>query len=611
MTQARSAIAFTILAASAAFLAVPRLVDGHAVSVASQVLGTDDAFATSGLHLRENQIGGTSFRWTKRKTSFEFAGAGPGPIDLELTARGHRSDVTVVANGAILGVLPVGQSHFSSRVALGVPDVTVETITDGFLDHERTLGTQFDELRVSPAPGASSLWRRVPPRMWLALCALLVLSLALHVWARLFLPLCLLPPALLLAIVLPGGLWRSGWLFEATGGLAVAVIVAAFVGGRSVGSWAGRSALAVALFLAIAVHGVLPPSPVVAQADVQMHGHKLGKTAKGDFFPTSRTDHRPPFEIPYGFSFYGTLRPFASDDVANVAVVRRGAAFFSALSAVALGVFLGGTSAPLAAAALILWTFAPVNIRTMGFGNLSNVFAQAVFVLFLVAAGAMTPSRRRTLVLVLLAAVSATAHLSAFIVVLSLVPVAFLLRSDRVSSAFRPLVGGVVLAGAYYALFLPMVAAQLPRLLAERGGSGGVFDPWRLPAQIVLGLGWPFLALLGLAVLTASFRPVLPLARSLALTGLLLAIAALVSPVEVRYLLAVVPVLAVAAAAVFDDGDFRSFPRQSLAAIVAIPALRALSRPFVRVSVGSLILVAAVLRGTSVLLEFVPLAGVW
>lgn len=591
-------------------MAVPRLMDAHAVSVASQVLGTDDAFATSGLHLRENQIGGTSFRWTKRKTSFEFAGVGPGPIDLELTARGHRSDVTVVANGAILGVLPVGQSHFSARAALGVRDVTVETITDGFLDHGRTLGTQFDELRVSPVPGPASFARRAPPRIWLALGVLFALSLALHTYARLFLPVALLPPALLLAFVLPGGLWRSGWLLEATVGLAVSVILGALVARRSVGSGAGRSALAVGLFLAVAVHGVLPPSPVVAQADVQMHGHKLGKTAKGDFFPTSRTDHRPPFEIPYGFSFYGTLRPWASDDVANVAVARQGAAFFSALSALALGAFLSRVSAPLAAATLIVWTFAPVNIRTMGFGNLSNVFAQAVFVLFLVFAGWMGPSRRRTVVLVLLAAVSATAHLSAFIVLLALVPVAFLLRADRAGSAFRPLVGGVVLAGAYYALFLPMVAGQLPRLLAERGGSGGVFDPWRLPAQIVLGLGWPVLALLGLALLTSSFRPVLPLARSVALAALVLAFAALVSPVEVRFLLAVAPVLAVAASAPFDEGDLRSFPRQSLLSIVSVPVLRALSRPPVRLPVACLLLLAAVLRGIVVLLEFVPLAGV-
>lgn len=609
MSRARPAIALAILSSLAALLAVPRLMDAHAVSVASQVLGTDDAFATSGLHLRENQIGGTSFRWTKRRTSFAFAGAGPGAVDLELTARGHRTDVTVVANGAILGVLPVGQSRFSSRVTLGVPDLTVETITDGFLDRERTLGTQFDALRVGPADGPSTRTRRVPARVWLCLGVLLAVSAFATAWAGLFLPLALMPPALLLAFVLPGGLWRSGWLFEAAAGLAVSTILTGVVARRAAGSVSGRSALALALLLALAVHGVLAPSPLVAQADVQMHGHKLGKTAKGDLFPTSRTDHRPPFEIPYGFSFYGFLRPWASTDVDNVAVVRRGAAFVSALSALALGAYLSRAAAPLAAATLLLWTFAPVNLRTMGFGNLSNVFAQAVFVLFLVAAGWMAAGRRRSVVLVLLAAVSATAHLSAFIVLLALAPVAFLLRVDRVGAAFRPLVGGAVLAGAYYAAFLPMVAAQIPRLLGERGGSGGVFDPWRLPAQILLGLGWPFLALLALAVSSASFRPLLPLGRSLALTGLVLAVAALVSPVEVRYLLALVPVLAVAAAAVFDPGDLGRFPGQSLVSIVPLPALRALSRPPVRALVGALLLVAAMLVGSRVLLEFIPLAG--
>jgi len=353
---------------------------------------------------------------------------------------------------------------------------------------------------------------------------------------------------------------------------------------------------------------VLPPSPLVIQGDAQLHGNKLGEVAQGNRFPTTRTDHKPPFEIPYGFSFYGLLSPLSTPGDSNVRLVRHGSAAFSALSIVVLALYLGRFSAGFSAASVLLWTFTPVNLRTMGYGNLSNVFAQAIFVLLIVAAGWLPRSALRSVVLTLLVVLSATAHLSSFIVLVTLLLVSFIFSSDRRSAAFKPLLAGVVVAGAYFAAFLPLIASQTSRLLAERGGSSGVFDPWRLPNQVVAHLGWPLLLAVGLSVLVATPRLVLPLSRSLLVTGFLLAIAALVSPIEVRYLLALAPLLAIVAAAVYDEDQSPSFPRPTLSSIVDLPGLRTLGLDAVKRPLALGLLLAAAFHGLVVLTEFVPLS---
>jgi hypothetical protein len=583
MKSFRSVALWSILAGIVAILSLPGLLGRTPASLASLRAGTDDAFAAEGLEPRENLVGGGAIRWTRPKALFRFEEAGPGSVDIEIEARDHRTEVTITANGARLGSLRPGERHFKTRTRLPGASLALALDTEGFAASGRTLGTQLVSLKVSPAPGTeASKPGAFPPRLVLTLGGLIVIAAIAQGASGL--PALIIPaiPALFLLMVVPAGLWRSSWMIEAAVFLGASVIASALVAARAQGSDGARGWLQAALLAALTIHGVLPPSPLIVQGDVQLHGNKLGEVARGNFFPTSRTDHKPPFEIPYGFSFYATLAPFVSPDVSNVKVVREGAAFFSSLSILAMGLLLGRTSAGLAAGSLFLWTFAPVNLRTMAFGNLSNVFAQAVFVLFLVVAGGKKRGKGTLVILALLAALSATAHLSSFIVLAVVVLIAAILAEDRRSPAFIPLLCGVALAAAYFLTFLPMIASQVPRLLGERGGSGGVFDPWRLPAHIVSGLGWPFLLLLVIAAVFESLRALLPLTRSLAIAGVLLAVAALVSPVEVRYLLALVPVLAIAGGSVIEA-----------------PTRVATLFPFV--------LLAAVANGLLVLKEFLPL----
>ncbi len=610
MSSWRRAAAVAIFAGIGAILALPSVIAENPASHAALATGTDDAFAVSGMEPRENLVGGGALRWTRPHATFRFDSVGPGALNIDLEIKDHRTEVSVVANGARIGSLRPGERRFASTIQVSGRSLYLGIETEGFQASGRMLGTQFVSLSVSPGPSRKRGFAAVPARLWLAIGGVLLVAFVCAGLSGLSSWSIVLPPAALLLMVLPAGLWRSSWLLESAALVAASTVIATLAAKRAMGSAPSRSALQACLLTAIVVHGILPPSPLVIQGDAQLHGNKLKEVAGGNRFPTTRTDHKPPFEIPYGFSFYGLLSPLSSPAESNVPAVRHGSAAFSALSIVALALFLGRTSATFAAAAVLLWTFAPVNLRTMGYGNLSNVFAQATFVLFLVAAGGLPRGRLKTLVLTLLVAVSATAHLSSFIVLLTLLVVSFLFSSDRRSPAFRPLLAGVAIAGAYFATFVPLIASQASRLVAERGGSAGVFDPWHLPNQVVASLGWPLLVALGLSILVASPRLTLPLAKSLLASGALLAIAALVSPVEVRYLLALVPILAILAAAAFDSDEGPSFPRQTLSAIVDLPGLRALGSPAVRFPIALVLLLAATWSGVLVLMEFVPLSGI-
>lgn len=610
MNSLRSAATVLILAGIGAILSVPPLVSRHWISRASLAFGTDDAFVAQGLEPRENQIGGGAIRWTRPQASFSFEGAGPGLVDIVLEVRDHRTEVNLTVNGALIGRLPPGERRFTAQTRLSGSSLVFGIETEGFAASGRALGTQFVSLEVEPARSPIGRPPGVPVRFWVALGTLTLISVAAQALAGQGVWIALLPPVLFLAMVLPAGLWRSGWLVESAALMGAALVVSALVARRARGASSARAWLQVALLLALTIHGVLPPSPLVIQGDAQLHGNKLAEVAKGNRFPISRTDHRKPFEFPYGFSFYGVLSPLASPEVSNVRIVREGAALFWSLSVIALAVGLGSASAGLAAGSVVLWTFAPVNIRTMGFGNLNNIFAQAFFVLFLTGAAMPRRGKLKGLALAFLAALSATAHLSSFIVLLTLLLMTLAIPSERRGAAFKPLLLGVTAAGLYFATFLPMILAQVPRLLGERGGSSGVFDPWRLPNQVLAGAGWPLAALVVLSILARPIRPILPLARSLALSGILLAVVALVSPIEVRYLLAVVPLLAIAGAAVFDEGDSRSFPGQNLSAVFDWSWLRTLSREAVSLPLALGLLLAAVVHGAFVLFEFLPLGGV-
>lgn len=607
MKLLRPATLAAILAGILGFASLPTRVLQEPASVASLELGTDDAFAVEGMEPRENLVGGGALRWTRPLAAFEFEGLGPGAVDLSLRVRDHRTDLTLVANGAVVGTLPVGGTAFTSRVVLPGRDLRFEIQTEGFTAGSgRTLGTQFQSLTVSPSEKA----RRLPARLGTAAAIVCFVSV-LGVWlAGVPAPLALASPLLLVLTTLPSGLWRSAWLVECAVFLSVASGIAAWITRPAPARAFLRSGLFLASLGAITTHAVLPPSPLVIQSDAQLHGNKVGEAAKGELFPTSRTDHRPPFDFPYGISFHGLVAPFSGSSSENAGLARRAAALASGASIAGLA-FAWVRAAPMAApAAVLLWAFAPVNLRVMGFGNLNNIFAQAIFALFLSTLVLSQRGRFRSAFLVLLVALSATAHLSSFIFMSALLVGVSLFRRARAHEGFRPFLAGVVVAACYFAAFIPLVLRQLPRVLGERGGSRGVFDPWSLVDAIAVnGAGAAALGLVVLSLVAGRVGPMLAWPREQILTALGLAVLGLVSPLEVRYMLALMPIIASLGGAAFNSPRVRDdgFPAHDLSSIVPLRLVRLLVSPTWTPLIASSLLAVHVWGGLRVLREFVPL----
>jgi hypothetical protein len=288
-------------------------------------------------------------------------------------------------------------------------------------------------------------------------------------------------------------------------------------------------------------------------SDAEFHAHMLTRVSHGDLFPTSLTPGQRPYRFPYGAAFYALLAPLEWAGVEPVDVVRGAAGVSGLVASAGIFLLLRHRGARQAALAVFLLQLLPVTFDLFSFGNLSNVFGQAATVLFFLWwiapwGGAILGGG--------LLALACLAHLSSLIVLAALV-MAFVaaygrsLWGDRVR--VMALVIGFALAAAYYAHFAGLVVEQIPRL-AEGSGGGRSFFGGLVRQAILAGRqwGWPaiLLALVGRPGLNgdAVDRGL----RCFSLAGLVLALVAAVSPLEVRYLHALTLPLAVAAAAGLD-----------------------------------------------------------
>lgn len=534
---------------------VAREITSHGDSVLDVVRGTEDAFLVEGLHPRENLVGGAVIRWTKERAVFNFADVPTGPATLTIEARDHRGTVRVFANGALCADIGPGERIAQTGVVLGSRHLRLVLEADSFEASGRTLGTQLQRIRVAPERSQSA-------RAAVTAIALLGAFIALRTGD---VTLTLVAPFVALMLVTPFGLWRSHFLVISTVSLGLLAFGAGFVARRAKGSAISISVLGFVLFAALTLHVVIPPSPLVVQGDAQFHANRLSEVAGGNYFITSQTQHSPPFRFPYGFSFYALLKPLAMIKLASpVTLVRQGAAVAAGLSLFAFALALlrlFPVSTPRVIAAILLWAVTPANVHIVSYGNLSNVAAQAVY-LGALATLTLTGSSWGFALATLLATLSATAHLSGFFVVAALAVFATVpglgALSDRSSKTAQPFRIATALAAIYYATFARSMMSQVSRLLSERGGGGGKFDPLRVFSLAKDELGLPLLALLALAVVLGGRRSVTevssprwPLLTAQLRAGLALALLGLISPLEVRYFLALVPALVVIASTAF------------------------------------------------------------
>jgi hypothetical protein len=216
----------------------------------------------------------------------------------------------------------------------------------------------------------------------------------------------------------------------------------------------------------------------------------------------------------------------------------------------------------------------PTTFEMLSYGNLSNVFAQALTVAFF--AWWAGRARGGGLAGALLLCAACLAHFSAAVVLVVLCAALAWSRRGTLGVDRARLVAlglGLGLTALYYGQFAGLMLSQLPRV-REGAGSGAQAGLGLLAALAEQGLwavarwGWPALLL----VLLGRPRPAAePLARDLLAfwgAGLVLLVVASATPLEVRYLYALTLPLAVAMA----DGVLL-LARRGVAGLLAALAL--------------------------------------
>jgi hypothetical protein len=352
-------------------------------------------------------------------------------------------------------------------------------------------------------------------------------------------------------LLAPSGAARSAYASVLAAMLSAAALVSLAFARWAGRRWSGCAPWAFGAVLAAAlVQWVAGTSPMMVVSDVVFHAHKLASVAAGDLFPTSLTPDERPFRFPYGVSFYALLAPIARMGIDLISLVRHGAALSGVVSSMVLFAMLAGEGSRRAGLATIALQLLPTTFDLYSFGNLSNVFGQAVTVTFFAwwAAAGAAP----WVVGAALLAVGFLAHLSSLIVlmVLCAVLVAVRWRELRVERARLIAVGiGFAIVGLYYAGFAGLLVEQLSRLGEGQSASRPVWAGFLRQARLAIDAwGWPAIALALLGAPRPRGRRLDADLLAFWIAGGGLAILALLSPVEVRYLHALTLPLAVAVA---------------------------------------------------------------
>ena len=517
--------------------------------------GSEQAFA-SGLEPREFEDGLLARRWAGRRLVMSFVNLPAGPVDIEVAVRSQRHPVVIGHAGAVLGVIPAGETE--GHYALPAPEggrVQLELAADTFVARGgRQLGFLLERVGVRPrTPGTWPPWSLVAILGLPALVVLLTARVAgLPPWGALMLAAGLL--GVESAALWPYGLVRSPYAAELAFWLVLGTLVSGLLATRLArratdgDSAAARCGAFLALLVAFLVQGVAASHPCLVASDAVFHAHNLEAVALGDLSLTSLTPHDPPFRFPYGVSFYVALVPLLHTGLETTTLVRLGASAAGLASAVGLLALWLPSGAARAAWAVGLLQLLPVTFHLLSAGNYSNVFAQALTVLFLAWWSGAAPGGWP--VGALLFGWAATAHFGGLLFLLSLGATLVLFAGRGLAKDRTRLAGlgvGLIAAGLYYARFVDLMAGQASRLLHATGSAGpgplaGLLDQL---SQARLEWGWPVVILAGFGLWA---RPGDRGTAALALAGAPFLLAAVVSPLEVRYLYAVAPVVALLAA---------------------------------------------------------------
>jgi hypothetical protein len=511
---------------------------------------------------------------------------------MDLRARAGRTDpaanpvLTFYADGLRIGAHPSPSAFQTIRVVIPARPqrprgaiVRMEvstTVVPGPTD-ARVLGVMIDEVKIAPAGFG---W---PPLDALASAALgvAILTGAIGLIAS-------APAAAGAALVVSAGqgvLLARGFApyttYPATAAQAAlwiaagVALIAVWIRRKGAPSHAAArfviafSAAALFLKLLVLLH---PHMPV---GDAMFHAHRFQGVLAGNLYFTSIAPGNYTFPYPPGFYLFAA---------AFARFVTRGAADMTLLRLVALTVdIVAGATLYVAvrrtwndpwtgAVAVVVYQMVPLQFRIFTVGNLTNAFAQSisVFAFAILAASRMDRILSANVALLtLVLALAFMSHTSTFPILFStcvLVAALVMLRGNdrlrRIPSAVvvATLVATALAIGLYYAHFGETYRAEFSRIRTETvsaapdaGGRDLATRARSVPRYLAsyLGVGALMLATVGTwDLLRRGARDRLTLTTAgWALSCLVFLVIGILTPVDMRYYLASIPAVAIAAAA--------------------------------------------------------------
>jgi hypothetical protein len=569
----RAAIASVLLAGTVAFAASAMLYRRSGDAQVDFERGYEGGFV-EGFHPRE-RVEGKYFRWTDESSFVDFHHVPKrGVLGVEVvlkTIRPPGAPLPVLgftANGVTLNrarAFPgVATYRFelpssSSRLRLGIESETFEA-------GGRNLGVQVLSVTVRLS-GQRPSW--LVPAAWMSLAAMLIAAtgmvcrvpLGVAFGAALLLSLSFVHLSTLEAVLF------STYARDVTVLLAVVLGAAALI--RALLnrlSWLARSessAAAGILALVLLLKLGAVTYPLMLSSDAEFQANRMSQFLRGNLHPTSETQHDPPFRFPYPVALYTVAAPVAKLGVELVPSLELVTVFFDVMvSGLLLFLarrFLDDFRAGALAAAI--YPLVPMNVLAFSAGNFTNIFAlsmlaSAFAALLVTLRGG---SRRATVAFGLTTFLALTAHFGMLIEGIVLWPVWLLLlvlapapsSGDRGGLRSLALAAAAAFLGAalYYLGYLDLFTSQFGR--AAEGNAGP--SPGDTLLIAFEQLGFVFLATAILGSLAFVRRP-LAGALAAAVSGWLLATALflgadLLTPLEIRYWLQALPLLALLAGA--------------------------------------------------------------
>jgi hypothetical protein len=550
----------------------------------------------SGIYPAErDEAAGLTFAWTGSEVTLRLPGLDRrANWTLDLRVRGARSvasenpALSVVADGLIVSTEPTTRDFSDLRVVIPSRGerrgLTLNlrpsaTFVPGPAD-ARALGVMLDRMSLTPD--------RVPlvPRPALTAASLSSAAMGAALALLGVTAGSAIGGAVLLSAAVAAVVGRGFGPFTDYPSLALSIAIALATFALAAQQWRGLafrntarfaaafSACALFLKLLILVH------PDMAIGDAMFHAHRFQGVLAGRYYFTSIAPGGYAFPYPPGLyvfaSIFAGLIHRGAADVTLLRIVTcaadalAGLLLYAAIVHAPRDAAKDSTTRLAAAIAVAIYHLVPVGLAVLTTGNLTNAFAQSVAVGALVLMAIdRTRLERRAWTLALTATLAAaylshTGTLAILFAATVLIALLFLvrggasLRSPAAAVAVATVGAAVLAVVVYYAHFLETYRTELARIghetatAASDAGGRTVADRLRIvPYSVSIYIGLPVLlvALLGTVHLVARHgreRLTLVFAGWI-LSCLLFLVIGILTPVDMRYYLASVPALAIAA----------------------------------------------------------------